>query len=97
MFHPFDAVLFYTWLGAYTAAMPHELVWIEDKNFQGFGSSECNWVFKISGELAGESRDEMKRKYEAQRDKEFAPTFVSGTQGPRGQRLNRSQQSLRTL
>jgi hypothetical protein len=72
MFQPLDTVLFYTSLGAYTAAMPRKLVWIENKNLQGFGCSECNWVFKTPGELAGESLDEVKRKYEAQRDKEFA-------------------------
>ena len=48
------------------------LVWIEKQNFQGFGCSECNWMFNPSGALFDESLDEMKRKYEAQRDKEFA-------------------------
>ena len=48
------------------------LVWIEKQSFQGFGCSECNWMFITSGALVGESLDEMKRKYEAQRDKEFA-------------------------
>ena len=52
--------------------MPRKLVWIENKNFQGFGCSECNWMFKPSDALVGESLDEMKQKYEAQRDKEFA-------------------------
>jgi hypothetical protein len=57
---------------AYTAAMPSKLIWIETQSFQGFGCSECNWVFKSSGELVGESLEKMKEKYEAQRDKEFA-------------------------
>jgi hypothetical protein len=52
--------------------MPRQRVWIENQNFQGFGCSECNWVFKPSGPLVGESLNEMKQKYEAQRDKEFA-------------------------
>jgi len=52
--------------------MPRKLVWIERQNLQGFGCSECNWVFNPSGALVGESLDEMKQKYEAQRDKEFA-------------------------
>ena len=72
MFQHLDTVLFYTWLGAYTSAIPRKLVWIENKNFQGFGCSECNWVFKPSGALVAESLDEMKQKYGAQRDKEFA-------------------------
>jgi hypothetical protein len=71
MFHPLNTVLFYTWLG-YSAAMPRKLVWIEKQNFQGFGCSECNWMFQPLGALVAESMDEMKQKYGAQRDNEFA-------------------------
>jgi hypothetical protein len=53
-------------------AMPRKLVWIDKQNLQGFGCSECNWMFKPAGALVLESLDEMKQKYEAQRDKEFA-------------------------
>jgi hypothetical protein len=52
--------------------MPRSLKWIKSQNFQGFGCSECNWKFEPSGEPGGDSLDEMKRKYEAERDKEFA-------------------------
>jgi hypothetical protein len=52
--------------------MPRKLVWFESQRFQGFGCSECGWVFKPSGEVVGESLDEMKRKYETERDTEFA-------------------------
>jgi hypothetical protein len=52
--------------------MSRRLKWIKSQNFQGFGCSECNWKFNPSGALLGVSLDEMKRKYEAQRDKEFA-------------------------
>ena len=53
--------------------MRRKLVWIENrKNFEGFGCSECNWVFRPLDVVVGKSLDEMKRKYEAQRDKEFA-------------------------
>ena len=52
--------------------MPRQLVWTKGQNFEGFGCSDCNWVFKSPGPFVGESLDEMKRKYEAQRDKEFA-------------------------
>jgi len=52
--------------------MPRKLVRIENKNFQGFGCSECGWVFKPSGALVDETLDEMKQRYEAQRDKQFA-------------------------
>jgi hypothetical protein len=52
--------------------MPRKLVWIENQNFQGFGCSECNWMFRPASALVGGSLDEMKQKYEAQRDNEFA-------------------------
>jgi hypothetical protein len=52
--------------------MPRKLVWIESQDFLGFSCRECGWMFKLSGELDGESLDKMKRKYEAERDKEFA-------------------------
>ena len=53
-------------------------------------------MFKSAGEFVRESLDEMKQKYEAQRDNEFAAHVVSSTQESSGQRLNRSQRSLRT-
>lgn len=52
--------------------MARKLVRIESENFQGFGCSECNWVFKPTGPFVGNTLDEMMRKYKAQRDKEFA-------------------------
>lgn len=52
--------------------MPRKLVWINDQNFQGFGCSECQWVFKTTGPFIGRSLDKMKQVYEAERDKEFA-------------------------
>jgi hypothetical protein len=56
---------------AYTAEMLRSLIWIANQHFQGFGCSACNWMFRSSGPLVGVSLDEMKRKYEAQRDDEF--------------------------
>ncbi|HZV88779.1 MAG TPA: hypothetical protein VFF95_14615 [Candidatus Binatus sp.] len=52
--------------------MRRKLVWIERQNFQGYGCSECAWVFKSSGTPSGKSLDEMKQDYEQQRDKSFA-------------------------
>jgi hypothetical protein len=52
--------------------MPRKLEWIESKNCQGFSCSECNWKFTPAGALEGDSLDEMKRKYQAERDKELA-------------------------
>jgi hypothetical protein len=52
--------------------MRRELVWIERKSFQGYGCSECAWVFRPPGMPTGKSLDDMKRDYEQQRDKHFA-------------------------
>jgi hypothetical protein len=45
---------------------------IDEPWFQGFGCSECAWVFKPSGPPAGNSLDEMKEIFARLRDKEFA-------------------------
>jgi hypothetical protein len=52
--------------------MPRTLELIKAQNFQGYGCSECDWRYKPSGALAGDSLDEMKKLYEAHRDMEFA-------------------------
>jgi hypothetical protein len=67
---------------AYTPAMPRKLVWIENANFEGFGCSECNWVFKPASAIVTESLDEMKRKYEAERDKEFTAHVCAQHRSP---------------
>lgn len=51
---------------------PRMLMWIEEPRFQGFGCSECAWVFTPSGAPVGNSLREMKENYERRRDKEFA-------------------------
>ncbi len=48
------------------------LIWIDQPRFQGFGCSECAWVFNPSGPPVGNSIDEMKESYGRRRDKEFA-------------------------
>jgi hypothetical protein len=52
--------------------MARKLVWIESQNFQGFGCSGCQWVFRSTSPFVGKSLDKMKKAYEAERDKEFA-------------------------
>ncbi len=54
------------------AAIRRKLVWVERQDFQGWACSECAWAFNPSGPLVGKSIDEMKMRYEQQRDKEFA-------------------------
>jgi rubredoxin len=48
-----------------------KLVWVQRQNFQGWACTECAWVFNPSGPLVGKSIDEMKMRFEQQRDKEF--------------------------
>jgi hypothetical protein len=45
---------------------------MESPKFQGFGCSECNWRFDPSGVRFGDSLQQMKREYEAEREREFA-------------------------
>jgi hypothetical protein len=52
--------------------MRRKLIWLERRNFQGWGCSECAWVFNPAGPPTGESLEEMKSQYEKRRDKEFA-------------------------
>jgi len=67
--------------------MRRKLVWIDRKSFQGYGCSECAWVFKPSGKPAGKSLDQMKRNYERQRDKHFVAHVC--TKPPRGRQTKR--------
>ncbi len=53
------------------AAMSRNLVWIEERRFQGFGCSACSWRFKSPGASTGKSFDEMMKNFEMQRDREF--------------------------
>jgi hypothetical protein len=52
--------------------MPRRLVETNTKHFVGFGCSACAWVFKPLGAVVGKSLDEMKEKYKAQLNREFA-------------------------
>jgi hypothetical protein len=52
--------------------MQRKLVWIEERSFQGWGCSECAWVFNPMGTPIGQTLDEMKENYEQKRDKGFA-------------------------
>jgi hypothetical protein len=52
--------------------VPRSLKRIDSPKFQGFGCSGCSWKFEPSGVRFDDSIDEMKRTYEAERDKQFA-------------------------
>ena len=49
-----------------------KLVWVEEQNHEAPGCSECAWVFRSSSPSIGETMDEMRRNFHAQRSKEFA-------------------------
>jgi hypothetical protein len=52
--------------------MQRKLVWVEEERFQGWGCSECAWLFNPSGAPSGNSLDEMMENYERRREKDFA-------------------------
>ena len=51
--------------------MQRKLTWIEEQRFQGWGCTECTWVFNAPGRPTGKSLDEMKENYERRRDEDF--------------------------
>jgi hypothetical protein len=53
-------------------AMARNLIFVKKPNFEGFGYSECGWVYKPSEDISGLTLEQMKTKFEAHRDKEFA-------------------------
>lgn len=73
--------------GRAMSAMRRNMIWIEDRHFQGWACSECAWVFKPLGPLVDESIEAMKIHYEQQRDKEFSSHVCAGhpraKKGPR--------------
>ncbi len=65
-----------------------ELVWIEGQIVEGWGCSECSWVFNPSGPpAAGESLDEMKRTFRTQLSEEFASHACAEHPRVKAQRL----------
>jgi hypothetical protein len=64
--------------------MPRGLAWIKTQDFQGYGCSECDWKHKPVGTPTGATLDEMKTKYEADRDKEFAAHACAKHPSPKG-------------
>jgi hypothetical protein len=52
--------------------MRRKLVWIEEQGFQGWGCSECAWVFSPLGPPTGNSLEEMMENYKQRQDKDFA-------------------------
>jgi hypothetical protein len=48
-----------------------KLVWVEAQTFEGWGCSECAWLFNFSGPLSDKSLDEMKQSFQVQLSEEF--------------------------
>jgi hypothetical protein len=65
--------------------MRRNLIWIEDESIQGWGCSDCAWVFNPVGLPTGKSLEEMMRKYEEERDKHFAAHVCA--EHPRGKKI----------
>ena len=63
----FETVQAYAYLG-----MPRELKWIEKQDFEGFGCSQCSWVFRSTAPLNGASLGDAIIIFEGERDKAFA-------------------------
>jgi hypothetical protein len=55
-----------------------KLIRVEDPRFEGWGCSECDWVFNASGSPIGKSLDEMKRNFQMQLSEEFASHACAG-------------------
>jgi Fe-S oxidoreductase len=70
-------------------AVRREMVWVETEGFRCWACSECAWKFNPSGVPTGDTIDEMKQKYERQRDREFASHLCAGH--PRVQKLSASR------
>jgi hypothetical protein len=49
-----------------------KLVWVEGQSVEGWGCSECAWVFNPAGPAIGKTLDEMKRNFQMQLSEEFA-------------------------
>jgi hypothetical protein len=49
-----------------------KLLWIEAKNFGGWGCSKCAWVFRPSQPPVGNSLDELTTNLQRQLDNAFA-------------------------
>lgn len=66
--------------------MHRKLIWTESPNFQGWGCSQCAWVFNPSWPPVGNSMEEMKTNFEQERDKQFAShlcaKYPSATKNP---------------
>ncbi len=48
-----------------------KVVWVEGQTFEGWGCSECAWLFNFSGPFSDKSLDEMKRTFQVQLSEEF--------------------------
>jgi hypothetical protein len=51
--------------------LAREMVWAERERFEGWACSNCAWIFEASGPLGDGSFEEMKQRYEVERDKAF--------------------------
>ncbi len=62
--------------------MSRKLIWIEQKRFEGWGCSECAWVFNPLQDLPAGTLESLMRQFELQRDQEFALHTCAGHPKP---------------
>jgi hypothetical protein len=77
--------------------MAREMVWV--KRIEGWGCSDCAWVFVPSGPPVGKSMDEMMGNFVARREKEFVShdcTKHPRTQIPSKNKLRISDEKVLT-
>ena len=48
-----------------------QMVWIKNARVQGWGCSQCNWIYNPLGPPLGHGMDEMMKNYERERDLEY--------------------------
>jgi hypothetical protein len=53
-----------------------KLVWVEEQNGEAPGCSQCAWVFCSSSDSTGETMDEMRRNFHAQRQHQLDANLV---------------------
>ena len=68
------AIATYAWGSGGLAYGPKvlKLIWTQRTSIEGWGCSECAWVFHPSGRPVGDTFEEMKRNFRKQLAEEFA-------------------------
>jgi len=63
-----------------------QMVWIKNAHVQGWGCSQCYWIFHPLGPPLGHGMDEMMKNYEHERDLEYLLHSCSANPKPEDDR-----------